>query len=465
MKILLGLTELNQKFGALCSQHGLSSISAVLKKNGYTDISLSHFSKEAELDKWQDDLARMKPDIVGFYSTAEQFPFVARLIEQVPKGIFTICGGPHTTCYPECIDTVPRLDAVCIGEGEYAMLELVEALKSGMDYTHIKSLWVQKDGNIIKNQVRPFIENLDELPYADRELFDTQKAIDQYGMSQMRVLTTRGCPYQCTYCANRRISQAQSGHYVRYRSAKHIMGELIELKKKFNFKEIFFDDDIFMMNKDIRGEFCDRYLKEIDKPFVFCGRVEMCEKEMLVKLKQAGGRRIDFGLESGNEDIRKTVMKRHMTNKQIVSPTRMAKEAGLQIKTLNMVGLPEETVEKHWDTVLLNREIQPDVVSMSIFCPYPGTELYDYCIKKKYFDPDAPLPKSYISRRESLLNLPNFSRKDISKCFRWFGFRVFLPYSKLRAIACLVIYSRYGELAIDATTWMRSVLQKVFTGF
>lgn len=465
MRILFGFTEIRQKFGPLRYQHGLASISAVLKQNGFTDVQLAHFSNPPDLDKWEADILEIEPNIIAFYTTAEQFPYVKQLISRVPKGIFTICGGPHPTCYPQCIEEIPRLDAICIGEGEYALLELSKTLQEGKDYTHIKSLWIRKDGDIIKNETRPFINNLNELSYEDREIFDTQTAINKYGLSQIRVMTSRGCPYQCTYCSNKRISAMQQGHYVRYRSADHIMGELNQLKQRYEFKEIFFDDDIFMMNRAIRDEFCERYAKEIAKPFVFCGRVEACNKDMLAKLKSAGGRRIDFGIESGNEDLRRNILKRKMTNQQILNAVNTARSVGLQIKTLNMMGLPDETEKEYWDTVKLNQEIKPDVVSAFIFTPYQGTELYDYCIKKRYYNPQEDLPKGYISRRMSLLNMNNFSRKKISKSFKLFAFRVFKPFALLTALGMLLIYSDLGEYLLDITSDIRWFIQELLSLF
>jgi len=465
MKILLGLTEIRQKFGALRFQHGLASISAVLKRAGYADISLAAFAEEPDAEAWRGRLKSFEPNVVAFYSTAEQFPYVRKLIEQVPPGIFIICGGPHTSCFPSCIETVPRLDAVCIGEGEYPMLDLVKALESGRDHTHIQNLWVRHNGQIIKNPCRPFIENLDELPYEDYELFNVQKSIDQYGMSQLRFLTSRSCPFECTYCSNKQISKSQPGKYVRFRSAAHVLGELKQLRDKYRFDEIFFDDDIFMMNKGIMDEFCTRYPAEIGKPFVFCGRVEVCRPEMLARLKQAGGRRIDFGLESGNEELRRAVLKRRMTNQQIIEATRMAKAAGLQVKTLNMVGLPDETLEKHMDTVRLNREIRPDVVGTFVFFPYPGTELHDYCVAKKYCTPMEDIPSGYVSRRQSVLNMPSFPKEQIERCFRLFPFRVFGTYAPLKALGYAIIYSSYGETILNATKKYRKVLRKVLKGF
>jgi anaerobic magnesium-protoporphyrin IX monomethyl ester cyclase len=465
MKVFLLFTEINQKFGPLYYQHGLASLSAVLKKNGIQSVSLIHFTREPNLERWEAYIRKQNPDIIGIYSTTEQFYFIKKLVSSIPQGVFTICGGPHPTSYPMCIKDVPRLDAICIGEGEYPLLELANAFEAGRDFSKIKNLWVRIGENIIKNETRPFIANLNELPFEDRELFDYQKSIDLYGFAQVRVLTTRGCPYRCTYCANRIISKSQPGDYVRFRSAEHIMKELKYLNERYRFKEIFFDDDIFMMNKTIRMKFCQRYTREIGKPFVFCSRVGICKEEMLKELKKAGGRRVDLGLESGNEELRQKILKRNMSNHQIIKTARMAKKIGFQVKTFNMVGLPDETLEKHLDTINLNIEIKPDVVSIFVFYPYPGTELYDYCIRKGYFNPDEPLPKGYISRRGSLLSLPHFSRNNIIRCFQRFGFRIFRKFSIIKSIGYTVIYSKYGEFYINITRRFRNIIIRLLSGF
>jgi len=465
MKILLVFTELNQKFGALRSQHGLAFLSAVLKQNGYPDVSLSYFAETLDLNQWEKDLKQIQPDLIGFYSTAEQFHFIKRLIEAVPKPIFTICGGPHPSCYPICLEGIPRLDAICVGEGEYPFWELVQALDEGRDYTQIKNLWVRRNGQIIKNPTRPFIQNLDELPFEDRELFNTQEAIDQYGLSQLRVMTSRGCPFSCTYCSNKKLSKMQEGRYVRYRSASHILGELNDIQKKYKFEEIFFDDDIFMMNREIVEEFCERYPREIGKSFVFCGRVEACHQEILVKLKTAGGRRIDFGVESGHEEVRRSILKRKMTNRQIINATQLAKSVGLQVKTLNMVGLPEETPEKFKETIKINQAIKPEVASLYVFYPYPGTELYDYCLEKGYLHPEESLPENYISRRDSILELPYFPKNDINRCYRWFAFRVFWRHSLIKAVGYTLINSKHGEFFMAVTKKFRKILRKLLKGF
>jgi len=466
VKILLGLTELNQKFGPGGFQHGLAIISAVLKLAGFTDVCLAEFTTADDLRRWKEDLARLKPDVIGFYSVAEQFHIVRDLIECVPPGIFTIVGGPHPTCYPECIEKVPRLDAICIGEGEYPMLELVQALESGRDFSAIPNLWVRRDGKIIRNPTRPFMENLDDLPFADLALFNPRKKINRFGLSQISMMTSRGCPFRCAYCANKRLRETQPGRYVRWRSMSHVMGELKDLKSKYLFEEVVFDDDLFMtMDEAHLSEFCERYPREIGKPFIFCGHVALCSLGMLTRLKAAGARRIDMGVESGNEGFRRNLLKREMTNQQIINATRLAKKVGLEVKTFNMVGMPDETPAMHMDTVMLNREINPDVATIFTFSPYPGTELYDYSVKKGYYMPSDRPPKGFVSRRGTVMNMPFFPKGEIERCARLFGFRVFRKHSLGKAIGYAALYSKHGESFLKMSKSFLSGLRIILGGF
>lgn len=465
MKILFVFTEINQKMGSLGFQHGLASISATLKAHGYNQIDLYHMTPKYGIDSFLDKMSQFKPDIVGFYCTAEQFRFIKRIIEAIGSHkVFTICGGPHITLHPQSLEEVTGLDAICIGEGEYPMLELVEALEKGKDSTKIKNIWVKKNNRVYKNPCRPFVANLDELPFEDRDLFNFQESIDHYGLSQLRVLLSRGCPFNCTYCSNQRLRKAQSGTYVRFRSVDNVVEEIKGLKERYNFSEICFDDEVFMFKKEFVDEFCVKYKREITLPFDFDLRVEFGSKELLGKLKKAGGRMAVFGIESGNEEVRRKILKRKMSNQQIIEALRNAKEVGLKTKVFNMVGLPEETKEKFEDTIRLNRMVNPDALTIYVFFPYPGTEAYDICKAKGYLDDNSEIPDNYISRRDTILKMPHFTRQEILKCSRWFGFNVYKSHSFKKALAYKIFDSRYGDFIVSLLAPFRKQMRRFVQG-
>lgn len=465
MRILFVFTEINQKMGFLGFQHGLASISATLKANGYNQINLYYMSPKYDIESFLKKMNQFKPDIVGFYCTAEQFRFIKRIISEIRSyNVFTICGGPHITLHPQCLEEVPGLDAICIGEGEYPMLELVEALEKGKDPTKIRNIWIKKNNKIYKNPCRSFIANLNELPFEDRDLFNFQESIDYYGLSQLRVMLSRGCPFDCTYCSNARLGKAQSGTYVRFRSVDNVINEIKGLRKRYKFMEICFDDEIFMLKKELVDEFCAKYKKEIALPFDFDLRVEFGSKKLLSKLKGAGGRMVIFGIESGNEQIRKKVLKRNMSNEQIIEAFRNAKEVGLKTKAFNMVGLPGESRKLFEDTIRLNALVNPDALTIYVFFPYPGTEAYDICKAKGYLNDSSEIPDNYVSRKDTILRMPNFSRKEILKCSRWFGFNVYKKHSLKKAIAYKIFDSNYGESIVNLLSPFRKHMRRFVQG-
>jgi len=464
MRIVLGFVEVNQRFGALGVQHGLMSLSAVLKQHGYTDVHLAYFSKKHEIEEWPERLKQLDPQIVGFYLAAEQTEQVAALINAVPDGPLTIVGGPHPTCFPEVLEQIKRLDAVCIGEGEYTLLEIVKAREAGAGLDGIKGLHFKQDGKIVQTPPRPFIENLDELPYEDWSLFNTQRSIDAYGLGQMRVIASRGCPYKCSYCANHILAAAQPGRYVRFRSLDHLLGELKMLKEQYQFEEVFFDDDIFMLDRRRLREFAQRYPKEVGVPFVCCGRVEVTNDETMQLLKAAGARRVDFGVEVGNEQLRRSVLKRSMSNDEIIEAIRCAQRAGLQVKALNMVGLPGETPEMHMDTVRLNQQLRPDVANCSVFWPHPGTELYDVCAREGYSPADGVVPDRYIAYRTCYLNLPGFPARKVNRAYRLFCFRVFWRRNPIKALAYWLLYSRLGVALVGVLSRVKKHVRGLLKG-
>jgi anaerobic magnesium-protoporphyrin IX monomethyl ester cyclase len=351
-----------------------------------------------------------------------------------------------------------------VGEGEYVMLELVEALKEGKDPTTVSGLWVRHHGRVVRNKPRPFIANLDELPYEDRDLFDMQHSIDAYGLSQIRVLASRGCPYRCTYCYNYRLGEAQPGRYVRFRSTEHLLGELKMLRSRFRFKEVFFDDDVFMLDKRRLAEFAECYPQEVGVPFVFSARVEVCDRPTVKLLKKAGARRVDMGLEAGNEELRRKVLRRPMSDRQILETAHAAREVGMQVKTLNMVGLPGETPEMHMETVRLNRQIRPTIVGLSVFTPFPGTDLYDLCVNKGYLSSRKEIPYD-VAYHKCIVRMPQFTAKQIHRCYKLFGIRVFWKESKAKALGYTVLYSNLGKFLLNRFSQWKAYARAFLKGF
>lgn len=469
MKILLAFTEINVKFGAYGFQHGIAALSAYLKSKGYRNIRLYYLSPHFTHSAFQETVSNFQPDIIGFYTTHDQYRFIKKLIDGIEdSNIFVLCGGPHATLNPEIIYEIPRLNAVCIGEGEHPLLEVVMTLEKKERPAHIKNLWIRNSNEIIKNETLPFFENLDELPFVDREIFSKNRAWNRIGLTQIcyknSFRISRGCPYQCSFCSNKQIGNVQTGSFSRFRSVDKVLEEIESTVKKFSPREIYFEDDSFTLNKSFVDEFCAKYPKRIGLPFEFFSHINPSAIQLLENLRKAGGRRVSFGVESGNETLRKKILKKNFSNRDVIYVFKEAKKMGYHTEAFVMAGLPEETLESFEDTVELLRKIQPDLYSLSIYFPFRGTDLYNYSIEKKYIAPNFEVPDIFVSRRDTLLNMPSFTRNEILTSVRTFGWKVYRDYSLKKALLFRLYESRAGDILLRFIALYKSLIRSLIIG-
>jgi radical SAM superfamily enzyme YgiQ (UPF0313 family) len=229
---------------------------------------------------------------------------------------------------------------VCIGEGEYPLLELAERLSAGADYASVPNLWIRRDGRIIKNDVRPLILDLDSLPFPvygdeDKYLIENEAvtaadpALRTYNLN---ILASRGCPYHCAYCCNsllRQISGGQ-GSWVRRRSVDNVMEEILRLKDRFpNLKRIDFIDEVFAWDRTWTASFIKRYQQEVRLPFQCAQHPLMVDREILTMLKNAGLERVEIGVQSGSEHIRKDYFERPVSDEKILEASRLMTSMGI----------------------------------------------------------------------------------------------------------------------------------------
>lgn len=462
MKILFVYTDINVRGGAQSYQFGIGQVSAMLRKHGHT-TRLQYMFASCDTAPLLETIKDFKPDLLAFSAVSPQFNYVSKVLESLPEDRpLTLLGGQHATLCPQCLEETPNLDIICIGEGEYPTLELIEAIRDDKPIDNIHNLWIKKDGSIIQNKTRPFIEDLDELPFPDRELFDTQAIIDS-DFKTVLFMFSRGCPYKCTFCSNHALRKKQDGTYVRFRSVESCLQEIRKVTNKYDVDALYFNDDCFTVSKDFVKEFCKRYKTEFKYPFDINARPESLSDEICEMLSAAGCRRVSIGIECGHEQFRKDVLKRPMTNDRIREAFDSCRKNGLKTKSFNIVGFPGETAEIFKETIKLNAEIQPDSVIIGVFEPYPGTELADVCINEKYIDP-ARAKDSFIGRTDTVLNMPAFPREEILKCFRSFAYNVYKDKNPKKAILMRIYYSQYGQMILKLLTPFRNVLRKIGMG-
>jgi len=445
---------------------GIMYVSGMLKKYGH-ETSVVIFDKKSIRLK----LNSFKPDIVGFQCTTGMQNWVyaiAKFIkEEIDNKILIVVGGAHPTYFPEMINE-KYIDVICRGEGEYPMLELADRIHSGKDFTDIENLWVKKNGTIYRNEMRPLLQDLDMLPFPDRELYKEYDFIISAPYRHM--ISSRGCAYNCTFCYNHtfRDMQKGSGKYVRRRSIDNIIFELEELKKDKNVKSVLFLDDNFnLVDRNWFFLFLDTYKDRIGLPFFCCLRADSLDEEMVVRLKKSGCFWIEMGLEAGNERYRNEVLKKNLKDTDVLNAGRLLRKYKIGFNTTNMIGMPNETLEDAVKGLKLNMRVNPDVAWYSIFQPYPKTELGEYCLKegmvdrldrdmgKAQFHTTSPLNQKNIQELENLHKFAHVVVKfpamlPLVKAFVKFPPNIFFIY--FQRLTYLIFYhTRYNRINLRRT--------------
>jgi len=395
---------------------GVGSLAAQLKAAGQQTNLIHIIHPEYGRQDFLKDIDAAKPDLVAFSATTLAFPWVENCIKWLrDEGIQTptICGGAHPSVAAENAIQTDGLDMICLGEGEGALLDLVDAMEHGKPYHEIPNLWVKHDGTIYRNPLRPLIQDLDVLAPYDREDWQNYTGLLHERDGEAIVVASRGCPFKCTYCVNHfYMDLFPDKQYVRFRSVDNVIAELVSLVERYPIIRGFhFDDDILYMRKRWSVEFTEKYKKALGLPFVCNMRPNICSREIVALMKEANCRKVMVGLESGNEYIRNTLLLRALKAEDMVTAFHRFEEVGIETVSFNMVGLPEETPAAVLETVKLNAISHVSEPQVSIFYPFPGTSLAKYCEEKGYVRPFRGDVYDYFS--DSSLEMPSLSRAQI----------------------------------------------------
>jgi len=385
MKVLFVYPSIDCPAGV---SHGIASLSAVLKQAGH-ETSLIHVCEHLwPIPSNAEIIERIKsyePGIIGFSVMSQQYGWTCDLVRDIrAAGIRTpVCiGGVHCTMVPEEVTTSGLFDYVAVGEAEYPFLDLVNRLERGEDTSTVANMRIfRPDGKSIKNCVEPF-PDLVTLPDMDWDIFD-MKQILHVKKGWLSLLTSRGCPYKCTYCFNKEIvdqyledgGAKNAKDYLRHYPVERVLQEIRVLKEQNSgVNTIIFDDDLFTLNKKYVLEFCEAYKKsDIDIPFVVNAHVQVFNDEIACALKEAGCMIVKYGLESGSDTIRREVLWRYMTNATIERAFAAAHKYDLHSSAFIMFGLPKEGKEQVLETLELCARVKMGRFRWALFFPFPGT--------------------------------------------------------------------------------------------
>jgi anaerobic magnesium-protoporphyrin IX monomethyl ester cyclase len=361
---------------------GLGYLAAVLEKNNYLVDVIDCQTVGFTYEEFKNEIGKRKPDVVGITSTILTYKSalrIAKISKEMHSKCVTVVGGPHVSFWDmEALQECPQLDIVVRKEGEYTLLELVERLGAGKDYYDVLGTTCRKNNEIKRNPDRPFIENLDELPFPARHFWPIE-CLQKYGTMIFTLVSSRGCVQLCSFC----IEVRAHGRRHRVRSPRNVVDELEFLCKTYNAKYFAFLDDAFTIDKRRVAEICEEIEKRKLKIKWACEtRVDMVTKELLTKMKEAGCADIWFGIESGSKKVLDSI-KKGITPEQTKIAFKWAREVGIKPNPNVILGVPGETKETAWESIRFVQKLVPDYLGCyTVATPYPGTPMYDYVREK-----------------------------------------------------------------------------------
>lgn len=355
---------------------GLMQLIAVLEQGGHECSVIVDFSEKAIMRR----LADNPPQLAGMTCSAgvsykDALSTCGAIKREMPE-VRTVVGGAYCTLSPEIFDS-PVFDFMCVGEGEYPLLELAGALDSNASTFNIPNIWSRtKDKGIVRNNIRNLIEDLDSLPLPERRHHYAHKFLRN--QRRKNFIATRGCPFNCSYCyvsSMRNIYQGK-GTFTRTRSPEHLIMEIKKIKIDYGMSYVGFMDDSFPTEQDWLEKFAVQYPREIGYQFIAATRAEALNEERIRLLALSGCDTLGIGIETASEPLRAGVLdRRGGDNQQLISMLRATKRNGIRLLTFNMLGIPGETAEDGWRTVRLNSDVRANLPRFTVLTPSPGLKI------------------------------------------------------------------------------------------
>jgi anaerobic magnesium-protoporphyrin IX monomethyl ester cyclase len=391
---------------------GLAYMAAVLEKKEYEVKVVDCPPLKMTYNGLKREIIRFEPDIVGITSVTVTFPSAlqtARAIRESYPPALIVLGGPHVTVTDEqTLKEQPETDIVVRGEGEQTMLELVDLIsKSNLkNLEEVAGITFRNNEKIVRTPNRPFIQNLDQLPYPAYKYFPLRK-YRLFGKLILPIITSRGCPFHCTFC----LAPRMAGNRFRARSPTNVVDELEWSRDEYNADAFTFHDETFTFDKKRVLEICEEIkTRNIGLPWDCSTRVDQVSRGLLAEMRDANCQLVSFGVESGSQKILKA-MKKGTRVEQNERAIKWAKEAGLSVSISVIIGYPGETTDTLKQTLDFIRRTEPDTVHMSLATPYPGVELYDLmrevgwktCGELSHYDMQTPLfenPSLHVDLKE-----------------------------------------------------------------
>ncbi|MBN1975396.1 MAG: radical SAM protein [Sedimentisphaerales bacterium] len=326
------------------------------------------------------EISSFCPEVVGISVLTPKVPSafkIAEICKSINPKMVVVFGNHHPTIKPDEILSSENVDFVIRGEGEETFSSLINNLDSpSPDYHNVAGLSFIDNGKCVSNNDRACIDNLDSLPFPARDRLLNLQTYTPVQLSM--VMTSRGCPYNCSFCA----SHNMWGKKVRFRSVENIINEINELKDSYSVKNITFMDDSFTINRKRVKDLCLAMIEtNVNITWSCLTRVNVISDEIIDLMKKAGCTKVDVGIESGTQRIL-DLIKKDITLEQVRKAAEILRRNKMFWSGFFMFGFPTETENEIFDTINFLKELNPNWANISIFTPYPGTDLYELSLEK-----------------------------------------------------------------------------------
>lgn len=370
----------------------LAYTNALLKDSGYESKGIDAVWEEWDTERFVGEMKGFSPKAVLMEVSTPSITFdletARRLKSELPDAMIVFCGPHATHFHKELVRDHKFIDACIRGEFELTFKAICDAARSKKSMKSVEGITYRDKGKVIVNGDRPLLENLDSLPWPDRKDFPIERYQQAFycGEKTALLLSSRGCPFQCTYCL---WPSTLTSRRYRIRDPKKVVDEIEHLIKTDGIDEVFFDDDEFTVNRKKVQEFCEEMIKRKIRIKWHCmGRVDVVDEKTLRMMKEAGCYQIFYGFESGSQKILDAV-KKGITKAQTKAAVRMTKKAGMVCGGSFVMGSPQESRETVKETIGFAKGLGADWVQFTLAAPFPGTPMYRECKDKGLLETES----------------------------------------------------------------------------
>lgn len=369
---------------------GLAMLAAYVRQHGHEPVIIDSAAEELSEEQTVERVARLGAQVVGITANTVMMPPATKMAVLLQKHVpdtLVVLGGKHVSVIPEDVHTgtdVP-FDVSVVNEGEETLLEIIQTLErcgckkaflsDPATREQIKGIVFTHEGKPRQTPARPFIKDLDSLPFPARELLPLhiyQPAGHRHKrLPAFSMVAIRGCPYPCTFCSEARTT-------VRFSSPQRVVAEIEHLVQQFGAKEITFWDDTMTLNKKWMYELCDLLAaKKLDIVWSCFAAINTITLDLLARMKAAGCWNIFYGIEAADDRVQKHIrIQKFGSVDHVKQVIRQTQAAGIEVRAAFMVGLPGETPDAAMATLKMAKELEPDYAQWNYTVPYPGTQLW-----------------------------------------------------------------------------------------